>query len=230
MHEVRILDDLRQRGSDLRIKHLEIRQPTPSSWLWRHQIVHRVEHLHFFDAQNRVHTKACTGTDFCFEARLPTLECRQRREFIEMQLRDVILRLSDHVILWMSLFRERRIFQVGTFPANLGLGIKKRWVSFFVSLILAASLRVVESTGSSDVKVLSVHLVQMSPLKRFLAYCISSVCQAAGLNHGSRTACCLQIFKNLLNHWESSLHLVSWFTVNWLSRNSGLENSSVRNC
>ena len=48
-----------------------------------------------------------TRTHFCFENRPPTWESRRRWEFFEMQGRDVVLRLSDHVILWISLFRER---------------------------------------------------------------------------------------------------------------------------
>ena len=48
-----------------------------------------------------------TRTHFCFENRPPTWESRRRRDLFEMQGRDVVLRLSDHVILWISLFRER---------------------------------------------------------------------------------------------------------------------------
>ena len=48
-----------------------------------------------------------TRTHFCFEARPPTWQGRGRNVFIDMHLPDLILRLSNHVILWISLFHER---------------------------------------------------------------------------------------------------------------------------
>ena len=58
-----------------------------------------------------------------FQTRLLTLGGHRRRGFFEVQVRDVVLRLSNQEVLWINLFRAR--FTVGTFPANLGLEIVK---------------------------------------------------------------------------------------------------------
>ena len=87
-------------------------------------------------------------------------------------------------------------FTVGTFPANLGLGIVKLWVILVVSSNLATGFPVLDSTGSPIVavgllaytffflkkkRVLSLHLVQMDLQKTFPGILHKSCASSCGL-------------------------------------------------
>ena len=94
-------------------------------------IVHRIDHLHFFDPTHCFRRVTRTGTYFCFEARLPTPECRSRKEFFEMHLRDLILRLFNRRILWISSFCNRGRIQ----SRNIS-GISRCWNCKALSVLI----------------------------------------------------------------------------------------------
>ena len=118
-----------------------------------------------------------TRTYFCFEARPPILEGRERGELLDMQVPDVILWRPTMSFCGKASSAKEEGFKVGTCPANLGLGIVKLSEFLFVSSILGTSLPVLESTGSPCVAVgLLPHtflkqklLVQMDLQERYLA-------------------------------------------------------------
>ena len=66
-----------------------------------------------------------TRTYFCFEARLPTLECRRRWDFIKMHLRDLILWLFNRIILRISPFCKRARIPCRNISGKPRVGIVK---------------------------------------------------------------------------------------------------------
>ena len=143
--------ELLQGRSDLRILPPRSGESMSSFDRRRLQIAHTSCHLDFSHPTQCFRRLVGTRTHFCSETRL-TRESRTCGEFLELQLRDVALRLSNHVTLWINLVRERGRTPSWYVSGEPRIGIVKLAMSSFVSSILATGLSVLESTGSHTLK------------------------------------------------------------------------------
>ena len=119
------------RKRSLRQVSLSLRNAT--NWSRRLKILCRSSHRDLFNPTHCFRRKISKRKPFCFDSRPLIWDVWGLREFCEMQVQDVICRWSDHVILWISHFRERRRLPSRHVSGKSRVRIVKLWVSLFVS-------------------------------------------------------------------------------------------------
>ena len=120
------MNDFVQRWSNPRIKYFKIwHWNTPYRWR-RSEIIHWINHLHFFDPLHRFRRKLRTSTYLGLEPYLPWSKSRWLREFVKMRIWNLQSLLVCSIILWrVSLTENDRFFG---------------WLSRLASLILILCL------------------------------------------------------------------------------------------
>ena len=99
--EAGILDDSFQCWCNPRVEYLKVWTMSSSDRTRRFEIIHWLNHLHFFDPQNSFRRKSWTSTYLSLESYLPTSKCCWVREFVKMKIRNLQLSVCP-MILWRS--------------------------------------------------------------------------------------------------------------------------------
>ena len=98
--ECGIMDDSVQCWSNPHIEYFKIWHSN-SSYKWRRfKIIHRINHLHFFDPMHGFRGKLWTSAYLGLESYLPASKGCWCREFVEMKIRNLQSLLVCPIILW----------------------------------------------------------------------------------------------------------------------------------
>ena len=108
LSECRILDDLLQSGSDLRVKYVEVREYATKKGPRRLKIVNWSGHLEVSNPNALLGRDNWNQHTLLLEAWIPILEWRRCREFSKSNSEILFIDCSNFAILWVSSFLIRR--------------------------------------------------------------------------------------------------------------------------
>ena len=176
--EVWVHDDLFHGRRNLRNKKLKIRESMPSNLLRRLNIVHWIDHLHFFDPQHNFRGKVTTGTYLGFETRLPTLKMSKYSEIY----RNAFPRPDSSIVqtynfadkLFLHESEDSKLKTSWQISVRLSQGFKYFFVihQFSIQIFLCLqtpdrNVHLQDFLHFTQKKMLSVHLVQVDLHKTF---------------------------------------------------------------
>ena len=105
------MDDLVQGWSNPRIEYFTIWHLNSTCWRRKHQIIHWINHFHFFDPMHGFRRKLWTSTYLSLDSHIPTSKRGWWKELVEMNIRNLQPLLVCTIILWrVSLTKDDWIF------------------------------------------------------------------------------------------------------------------------